>query len=48
MYAAASKGAATPQVSHRPKVKHKHPSAKKAAAVSCNLTAQLSVVYAIS
>jgi hypothetical protein len=45
--AAASKGAPAPQVSHRPKVKHRRPTAKKAAAVSCNLTAQVSVIYAI-
>jgi hypothetical protein len=39
---------ASPQVSHRPRVKHKkHPAAKKAAATSCNLTAQVSVVYAL-
>lgn len=35
------------KVSHRPKVKHRRPTAKKASAPSCNLTAQVSVVYAI-
>jgi hypothetical protein len=45
---AASTGAPTTKVSHRPKVKHKRVTAKKAAATSCNLTAQVSLVYAIS
>jgi hypothetical protein len=35
------------KVSHRPKVKRHHATAKKASAPSCNLTAQVSVVYAI-
>ena len=36
------------RVSHRPKVKHKHPEAKKASAITCTLTAQVSLVYALS
>jgi hypothetical protein len=47
--AAAPAGQSAPsrQVSHRPKVKKKRPAAKKASATSCNLTAQVSVVYAL-
>lgn len=45
--APAAQGAPARQVSHRPKVKKKRPAAKKAAATSCNLTAQVSVVYAL-
>ena len=43
-----STAVASPKVSHRPKVKkHHHATAKKASTPSCNLTAQVSVVYAI-
>ncbi len=47
--AAAPAAAVAPgkRISHRPKVKKKHPAAKKASATSCNLTAQVSVVYAL-
>jgi hypothetical protein len=44
---AASTGTPTTKVSHKPKVKRKRVSAKKAAATSCNLTAQVSLIYAI-
>ena len=40
-----AKGA--PHVSHRPKARRKKPAAHKAAATSCNLTAQVSVLYAL-
>jgi hypothetical protein len=45
--AAPSTAVARPKVSHRPKVKHHRATAKKASTPSCNLTAQVSVVYAI-
>ncbi len=45
--APAAQGAPAKRVSHRPKVKRKKPAAKKASATSCNLTAQVSVVYAL-
>jgi hypothetical protein len=45
---AASSVGSSRQVSHRPKVKSKHPVAKKAAVTSCNLTAQVAVVYGVS
>ena len=44
---APSSAVARPKVSHRPKVKHHHVTAKKASSLSCNLTAQVSVVYSI-
>jgi hypothetical protein len=46
--AAAAPATGAPTVSHRPKVRRKHPTAKKAAAASCNLTANVSLIYAIS
>jgi hypothetical protein len=45
--APAASAAPSKRVSHRPKVKKKHPTAKKASLPSCNLTAQVSVVYAL-
>ncbi len=43
----AASGAPSHGVSHRPKVRHGRPTAKKAAAASCNLTAEVALVYAI-
>lgn len=45
---AASPSASTPTVSHRPKVAHKRTNAKKASAARCNLTAEVSAIYALS
>jgi len=45
--APALQGAPAKRVSHRPRVKKRKPAAKKASATSCNLTAQVSVVYAL-
>lgn len=45
--APAASAAPSKRVSHRPKVKKKRPTAKKASVTSCNLTAQVSVVYAL-
>lgn len=42
-----STAVARSKVSHRPKVKHHHATARKASTLRCNLTAQVSVVYAI-
>ncbi len=44
---AASKGAAAPTVSHRPKVKRRH-RARKATAARCSLTANVAVVYGLA
>ncbi|HEV7563222.1 MAG TPA: hypothetical protein VGO24_06940 [Solirubrobacterales bacterium] len=44
---AASTGGPSSKVSHRPKLKRRRPLARKAVATSCNLTAQVSVVYGI-
>jgi hypothetical protein len=43
----ATKGLSAPAVSHRPKVKRKHHKAHKAMATRCNLTANVSAVYAL-
>jgi uncharacterized protein YggE len=45
--AAPAKGVAAPTVSHRPKTNHKRRKAHKATAARCNLTANVSAVYAI-
>ena len=45
--AAAAPGRPSSTVSHRPKVKHRRPTAKKASLPSCNLTAEVALVYAI-
>jgi len=43
---AAANGTAGPTVSHRPKARHKRHKAKQATAGRCNLTANVSLVYA--
>jgi hypothetical protein len=45
--AAPAAQSAPARVPHRPAAKKKKPAARKAAATSCNLTAQVSVVYAL-
>ncbi|MCW3032423.1 MAG: hypothetical protein QOK19_254 [Solirubrobacteraceae bacterium] len=44
---ASVKGTSAPTVSHRPKVKRKRHTAHKAASARCNLTANVSAVYAL-
>lgn len=46
--AGATVGAPSTKVPHRPKVRHRKPAAKKASLPSCNLTAEVALVYAIS
>ncbi len=41
------KGASAPTVSHRPKPHHKRHKAHKATAIRCNLTANVSAIYAL-
>ncbi len=45
--AAGTVGKSAPSVSHRPKIRPKHPTAHRASAARCNLTASVAAIYAI-